>query len=127
MLKKICNSLAVISVAVLVCVNLIVADTAAASSKNIRVDESKEFNFYNGSLLNGGKDTYTVNVESGKEAKIVIRAEKGVALKIQSPDGSTQSHPQEKYFSIELKTSGEYTLDVEALAMCRYTLEVTNR
>jgi len=127
MLKKICNSLAIISLAALVGINLIVADTAAASTKNIRVDESKEFNFYNGSLLNGGKDTYTLNVESGKEARIVIRSEKPVSLKIQSPDGSTKSYPEERSFTIEMKMAGEYTVDLEALSMCRYTFEVNNR
>ena len=96
-----------------------------AKTKTINVDSSKDHSFYNEVLANGGKDTYTLNVGVNKTTRVVIRSEKAISLKIQAPDGSFQSYAPEKYFSLDLKADGEYTLDLESISVSLYTLEVT--
>ncbi len=128
MFRFIRNYLTIISfVLVISTTSLLAASVTLEGTKTrtIHVNAADDHSFYNEVLANGGKDTYTLNVGMNNETRVVIRAEKAISLKVQAPDGSFQSYAPEKYFSLELKTDGEYTLDLEATNVSLYTLEVT--
>lgn len=128
MFRTIRNYLTIISLGLVFSTTTMFAAPIAiegAKTKTIKVDSSKDYSFYNEVLANGGKDTYTFNVGIDKTTKVVIRSEKAISLKVQAPDGSFQSYAPEKYFSLELRSEGEYTLDLESISVSLYTLEVT--
>lgn len=128
MFRTIRNYLPFISLALVISTTSLFAVPIAFNSaiaKTINVDSTKDHSFYNEVLANGGKDTYTLNVGINKETRVVIRSEKAISLKVQAPDGSFQSFAPEKYFSLDLKADGEYSIDLEAISVSLYTLEVT--
>lgn len=128
MFRTIRNYLTIISLVLVISTTSLLAAPIAfegVKTKTINVDTSKDHSFYNEVLANGGKDTYTLNVGVNKETRVIVRSEKPISLKIQSPDGTFQSYAPEKYFSLELKADGDYTIDLESISVSLYTLEVT--
>jgi hypothetical protein len=131
MLRKICNYLAIIALSLIVTGNSVIAHPTVSKGKRdvkqITVDDDKDFNFYNEFLSGGSKHSYTIKVEAGKEVKLKVRASKSVALNIQAPSGQTTKNAAEKYFEVRLSAPGEYTVELEALAIAQYSLEVFNK
>lgn len=131
MLRKFSNYLAVIALSLMVTGNTVLADSASlkkdAKVKTIAVDGSKEFHYYTEFLQSGGKHTYNIKVEAGKEVKVVLRSPKGVSMNIRKHNGEVKNYSAEKYFEVRLRTPGEYVLEVESLSISQYAMEVFNR
>ena len=128
MFRTITDCLPVISLSLVISTTSLLAAPVTlegAKTRTIHVDAADDHSFYNEVLANGGKDTYTLSVGTNKETRVVIRSEKAISLKVRAPDGSFRSYAPEKYFSLDLKADGEYTLDLEAITVSLYTLEVT--
>ena len=129
MLRKISNYLAVIALCLSVGGTSALADSTKGKTeyKKVFVNDSKDFNFYNEFIRGGGKHSYTVKVEAGKEVKIKIHSSKNIALNIQSPSGQTRTNSAERYFEVKLNAEGEYTIELEAIYLSQYSMEVSTR
>ena len=129
MLRKISNYLAVIALCLSVGGTSVLAYSTKGKTeyKKVFVNDSKDFNFYNEFIRGGGKHSYTVKVEAGKEVKIKIHSSKNIALNIQSPDGQTRTNSAERYFEVKLSAEGEYTVELESLFLSQYSMEVSTR
>lgn len=131
MFRKISNYLTIISLALIVSSSTIFAIPAVpvekTKVKTIRIDPDKDNSYYNEVIVNGGKDSYTMNVAANKELKVIIRAERPVSLKVTAPDGSNQSYSPERYFTLVFRGEGEHKVELEALSVSLYTLEVINQ
>jgi hypothetical protein len=73
------------------------------------------------------KHSYTVKVENGKKAKIIISATNKVGVKIYANGQETKSQSQEKDFTVNLGTPDEYTVEVESFFVSIYTMEILLR
>ena len=129
MLRKVCNYLAVMALCLAVGGTSALADSTKGKTeyKKFSVNDTKDFNFYNEFIRSGGKHSYTVKVEAGKEVKIKIRSSQNIALNIQSPDGQTRTNSAERHFEIKLATKGEYTVELESLYLSQYSMEISTR
>lgn len=131
MLRKICNYLAVIALTVGVAGSSVLANPSVGKNKgykSVTVENDKDFHLYREYLRsNGGKHSYTVKVEAGREVKIKINASNSVSLKIQAPDGQFNSKQTEKFFEIKLSNAGEYVIELESLFVSQYSMEVRSR
>lgn len=127
MIHKICNYLALLSLA------FVLSGTSAAAypnnpkTKSISVSNSKKFSFYHRILNAEEKDSYAVKVEEGKTLRILINANQDVALTVQSPDGSVKTYEANKYFKVKVLTPGEYVIGVQSSAFSMYKMEISNR
>lgn len=130
MFRKICNYLAVIAL------SMVVAGNSAANSnvptvkskvKSFSTDVSKNQNFYSEHIAGGGRHSYSVKVEAGKQVKIKIHAENNVMLKITSPDGSVKTASADKFFEVALKAEGSYVVEIESAYNSLYTLEMKKK
>lgn len=132
MLRKFCNYLAVIALSVAVTGSTVLANPSVGKNKGgyktVTVENDKDFHLYREYLRsNGGKHSYTVRVEAGKEVKIKINASNKVSLKIQAPDGQFNSPEAEKFYEIKLSNAGEYVIELESLFVSQYAMEVWNK
>lgn len=128
MLRKICNYLAVIALCLAVGGTSVLAKVNTKTEyKKIFVDDSKDYSFYNEFIRGDGKHSYTVKVKAGEEVKIKINSSKGVALKIQSPDGQVTENAAERYFEVKLGAEGEYVVEIESLYLSRYSMEISSK
>lgn len=131
MLRKICNYLAVIALSLAVTGNAALANSSVTKNKNgykaVKVENDKDFHAYREFLRSGGKHSYTVKVETGKEVVIKIKASNNVSLKIQTPDGQIKDNSAEKFFEIKLGTEGEYVVELESLFVSQYSMEVLSK
>lgn len=131
MFRKYSNYLTIIALALTISSSTVFALPAAPAErvkvKTIRVDPNKDNSFYNEVIVNGGKDSYTMNVAANKEVKVIVRAERPVSLKVTAPDGSNQSYSPERYFTLVFRGEGEHIVELEALSVSLYTLEVINQ
>jgi hypothetical protein len=128
MFRKISNYLAVLSLSVLVGGSAL-AGPVGPTEKNeeVRVDETRNFNFYNEVIVSGGKHSYTVRVEAGKGVKVRFKGDKAATLKIKTPNGEVKSYSQDKFFELRLRGEGEYVIELESLFINQYSLEVFQR
>ena len=128
MFRKISNYFAVFSLSLMILGNSVLANpttpSTASKTKAVVVNTDKGSSFYNDFLTSGGKHTYTVKVD--KQAKIKIHSSKGLTLKVQTPNGETQTY-QDKYFDVNLLGEGEYTIEVSSIFISQYSLEVFNK
>lgn len=131
MFRKFSNYLTIIALSLFISSSTVFAlpevPAEKAKVKTIRIDSDKDNSFYNEVIVNGGKDSYTMNVAANKEVKVIIRAEKPVSLRVTAPDGSNQSYAPERFFTLVFRGEGEHTVDLEALSVSLYTLEVINQ
>lgn len=131
MLRKICNYLAVIALSLAVTGNAALANSSVTNNKNgykaVKVENDKAFHAYREFLRSGGKHSYTVKVEAGKDVLIKIKASNNVSLKIQTPDGQIKDNSAEKFFEIKLNTEGEYVVEIESLFVSQYSMEVLSK
>lgn len=130
MFRKICNYLAVFALSLMVTGNIALANPTASNAKKevktVAVDSSKDFNYYVEFIKSGGRHSYNVKVEPGKEVKVRIRSSKGISLNIQKHNGETQNYQNEKVFDVRLRAEGEYVLELESLFISQYSIEILN-
>jgi hypothetical protein len=132
MLRKICNYLAVIALSISVAGSTVLANPSVGKNKGgyktVTVENDKDFHLYKEYLRSGGgKHSYTVKVEAGKEVKIKINASNNISLKIQAPDGHFSSKQAEKFFEIKLLNAGEYVIELESIFLSQYSMEVLSK
>ena len=129
MFRKISNYFAVFSLSLVVFGSSVLANPVVSTEKNeeVRVDENKDFNFYNAIILSGTKRSYTVKVEAGKEVRVRFNGSRPVALSVKTPDGETKAYSQDKFFDVKLKGVGEYVLELDSTFISQYSLEVFNQ
>jgi hypothetical protein len=130
MLRKVCNYLAVLALSLVVTGNAVVANAAVVKrngAKTVKVENDKNFHFYQEFLRGGGAHSYSIKVKAGEEVKVSIKATRGVSLKIQAPSGQTTTTKSEKQFEVKLSAEGEYTINLESGNVSQYTLEVLSK
>jgi len=131
MLRKICNYLVIIALALIVTGNSVSANSSVLTNKNevrkVVVDDNKDFNYYKGFVSSTGKHSYTIKVDAGQEVQIKIRSANGVALKIQTPDGQIKNNSAEKFFEVRLKSEGEYVVELESFFASLYSMEISSK
>lgn len=129
MFRKISNYFAVFSLSLVVFGGSVLANPVVSTEKNeaVRVDENKDFNFYNGFILSGKKRSYTVKVEAGKEVRVRFNGSGPVALSVKTPDGETKSYSQDRFFEVTLRGTGEYVLEFDSTFISQYSLKVFNQ
>lgn len=128
MFRKICNYFAVFSLSLAVGGSALANPVVVPSKiKTVVIEKNNDFKTYTEVLGNGDKLSYNVKVEAGKEVRIKFNGSSAAKLKIQTPNGETQTYSQDKNFYITLHAEGEYVVELESITISQYTLKFLNR